>query len=206
MAGCGLAPIQRFTFYDHVHTTGLDVPQAPCARAALTLGKDHRCARARSTNWVAIPCSSKPEARSQIFGGWTTNSDIRAPTGWPPGGHTHIPPFRPLSRHRHATSREPCGSVALKLLCGPFGCFSRRSGAGPGQHSPRSWSALEEHPQSLTWMYAVCSRHLEGFCVFLFSDFLGLHDAQRHVLGSLLSEAASGKWPETAGRSAALGA
>ena len=25
-------------FYDHVHTTGLDVPQAPYARAALTLG------------------------------------------------------------------------------------------------------------------------------------------------------------------------
>eukprot|EP00439_Symbiodinium_sp_Y106_P034835 s424_g4.t1 len=33
LADCGL-------FYDHVHTTGLDVPQAPYARAALTLGKD----------------------------------------------------------------------------------------------------------------------------------------------------------------------
>eukprot|EP00434_Breviolum_minutum_P017348 symbB.v1.2.015315.t1/scaffold1138.1/size205980/14 len=40
LADCGLSPSQRFTFYDHVHTTGLDVQQAPYARAALTLGKD----------------------------------------------------------------------------------------------------------------------------------------------------------------------
>ena len=40
LQGCGLAPEERFTFYDHVHTTGLDVPQALSARAALTLGKD----------------------------------------------------------------------------------------------------------------------------------------------------------------------
>ncbi|CAK9074051.1 unnamed protein product [Durusdinium trenchii] len=40
LSECGLSSAQRFTFYDHVHTTGLDVPQAPYARAALTLGKD----------------------------------------------------------------------------------------------------------------------------------------------------------------------
>jgi hypothetical protein len=31
---------KRFTFYDQVHTTGMDIKQAPAARAALTLGKD----------------------------------------------------------------------------------------------------------------------------------------------------------------------
>ena len=39
-------------FYDHVHTTGLDVPQAPYARAALTLGwhlrRPNRHSRAQS--------------------------------------------------------------------------------------------------------------------------------------------------------------
>jgi hypothetical protein len=37
---CGLRPEQRFTFYDNVHTTGLDVPQAPNAVAVITVGKD----------------------------------------------------------------------------------------------------------------------------------------------------------------------
>jgi hypothetical protein len=37
---CGLRPEQRFTFYDNVHTTGLDVPQAPNALAVITIGKD----------------------------------------------------------------------------------------------------------------------------------------------------------------------
>ena len=31
---------KRFTFYDQVHTTGMDIRQAPGATAALTLGKD----------------------------------------------------------------------------------------------------------------------------------------------------------------------
>lgn len=37
---CGLHPTSRFTFYDQVHTTGMDIPQAIHARAAQTLGKD----------------------------------------------------------------------------------------------------------------------------------------------------------------------
>ena len=36
----GVDAERRFTFFDHVHTTGTDVPQPPHARAALTIGKD----------------------------------------------------------------------------------------------------------------------------------------------------------------------
>lgn len=37
---CGLHPAKRFTFYDQVHTTGMDIKQCVNARAVLTLGKD----------------------------------------------------------------------------------------------------------------------------------------------------------------------
>jgi hypothetical protein len=37
---CGLPLDRRFTFYDQIHTTGMDIKQAPNARAALTIGKD----------------------------------------------------------------------------------------------------------------------------------------------------------------------
>jgi hypothetical protein len=37
---CGIRPDKRFTFYDQVHTTGMDIKQAVNARAVLTLGKD----------------------------------------------------------------------------------------------------------------------------------------------------------------------
>ena len=37
---CGLDRAQRFSFFDQVHTTGMDIPQPLGARAALTLGKD----------------------------------------------------------------------------------------------------------------------------------------------------------------------
>ncbi|KAJ0406964.1 hypothetical protein P43SY_005197 [Pythium insidiosum] len=37
---CGLSPTKRFTFYDQVHTTGMDIKQCVNARAVLTLGKD----------------------------------------------------------------------------------------------------------------------------------------------------------------------
>ncbi len=36
----GLALNERFTFYDQVHTTGMDIKQPVDACAALTLGKD----------------------------------------------------------------------------------------------------------------------------------------------------------------------
>eukprot|EP00434_Breviolum_minutum_P030259 symbB.v1.2.026765.t1/scaffold2701.1/size72746/3 len=39
-AQCGLSPEQRFTFYDHVHTTGMDIKQPLLCTAALTLSKD----------------------------------------------------------------------------------------------------------------------------------------------------------------------
>ncbi|RMX67281.1 hypothetical protein DD238_002126 [Peronospora effusa] len=37
---CGLSPNKRFTFYDQVHTTGMDIKQCVNARAVVTLGKD----------------------------------------------------------------------------------------------------------------------------------------------------------------------
>ena len=37
---CGLAPSERFTFYDQVNTTGMDIPQPQASHAALTLSKD----------------------------------------------------------------------------------------------------------------------------------------------------------------------
>jgi hypothetical protein len=40
LADAGLAWNERFTFYDQVHTTGMDIKQAVDACAALTLGKD----------------------------------------------------------------------------------------------------------------------------------------------------------------------
>mmetsp|Transcript_34135 Transcript_34135/g.89813 ORF Transcript_34135/g.89813 Transcript_34135/m.89813 type:complete len:1087 (-) Transcript_34135:500-3760(-) len=36
----GLPPERRFTFYDQVHTTGMDIKQGPSARAVVTIGKD----------------------------------------------------------------------------------------------------------------------------------------------------------------------
>lgn len=40
LAQCGIALSRRFTFFDQVHTTGMDVKQTPTATAALTVGKD----------------------------------------------------------------------------------------------------------------------------------------------------------------------
>ena len=37
---CGLGAHERFTFFDQVHTTGMDIPQPLAACAMLTLGKD----------------------------------------------------------------------------------------------------------------------------------------------------------------------
>ena len=36
----GVPPERRFTFFDQVHTTGMDIPQTASANAVLTLGKD----------------------------------------------------------------------------------------------------------------------------------------------------------------------
>ena len=40
LSQCGLPWHRRFTFYDQVHTTGMDIKQAIMAHAAVTLGKD----------------------------------------------------------------------------------------------------------------------------------------------------------------------
>ncbi|KAF4723722.1 hypothetical protein FOZ62_009961, partial [Perkinsus olseni] len=40
LAHSGLAPSRRFTFYDHIHTTGMDIPQPAGCIGMLTLGKD----------------------------------------------------------------------------------------------------------------------------------------------------------------------
>ena len=45
---CGLDRAQRFSFFDQVHTTGMDIPQPLGARAALTLGKDVRAGSPRT--------------------------------------------------------------------------------------------------------------------------------------------------------------
>ena len=37
---CGLRPENRFTFFDQVHTTGMDIKQGPIAHAVVTVGKD----------------------------------------------------------------------------------------------------------------------------------------------------------------------
>ena len=40
LAQCGVSLDKRFTFYDQVHTTGMDIKQTPNAKAMLTIGKD----------------------------------------------------------------------------------------------------------------------------------------------------------------------
>jgi hypothetical protein len=40
LAQCGIPPERRFSFYDQVHTVGIDIAHAPNAVAAITLGKD----------------------------------------------------------------------------------------------------------------------------------------------------------------------
>ena len=40
LAGCGVSPQRRFTFFDQVHALGVDVEQTLSARAAMTIGKD----------------------------------------------------------------------------------------------------------------------------------------------------------------------
>ncbi len=37
---CGVSPENYFTFYDQVHTTGMDIKQGPTAHAIVTVGKD----------------------------------------------------------------------------------------------------------------------------------------------------------------------
>jgi hypothetical protein len=32
--------VYRFTFFDQIHTTGIDIKQTPTARAVITIGKD----------------------------------------------------------------------------------------------------------------------------------------------------------------------
>ena len=40
LSQCGVRPVKRFTFYDQVHTTGMDIKQAETASAVVTIGKD----------------------------------------------------------------------------------------------------------------------------------------------------------------------
>jgi len=37
---CGVAPSRRFSFFDQIHTTGIDIRHSPSSTAVLTLGKD----------------------------------------------------------------------------------------------------------------------------------------------------------------------
>eukprot|EP01052_Picozoa_sp_SAG31_P020107 SAG31_NODE_1497_length_8098_cov_4.445806_2_plen_778_part_00 len=40
LSKCSIPRSRRFTFFDQVHTTGMDIPQSLSAKAAITLGKD----------------------------------------------------------------------------------------------------------------------------------------------------------------------
>eukprot|EP00743_Colponemidia_sp_Colp-15_P012474 GILK01014219.1.p1 GENE.GILK01014219.1~~GILK01014219.1.p1 ORF type:complete len:1189 (-),score=141.64 GILK01014219.1:13-3165(-) len=40
LSQCGVALSRRFTFFDQVHTTGMDIKQSPTATAVVTIGKD----------------------------------------------------------------------------------------------------------------------------------------------------------------------
>eukprot|EP01012_Entosiphon_sulcatum_P024255 TRINITY_DN29428_c0_g1_i1.p1 TRINITY_DN29428_c0_g1~~TRINITY_DN29428_c0_g1_i1.p1 ORF type:complete len:4234 (+),score=586.19 TRINITY_DN29428_c0_g1_i1:35-12736(+) len=40
LSQCGVSLWRRFTFYDQIHTTGMDIKQAPTAAAVVTIGKD----------------------------------------------------------------------------------------------------------------------------------------------------------------------
>ena len=40
LAQCGINPERRFTFYDQIHTTGMDIKHATTAKAVITIGKD----------------------------------------------------------------------------------------------------------------------------------------------------------------------
>ena len=40
LSECGISRGERFTFYDQVHTTGMDIKQSLSACALLTIGKD----------------------------------------------------------------------------------------------------------------------------------------------------------------------
>ena len=40
LAGCGVSPQRRFTFFDQVHALGVDVDERYRVRAAMTIGKD----------------------------------------------------------------------------------------------------------------------------------------------------------------------
>ena len=40
LSQCGIEKHKRFSFYDQVHTTGMDIPQTQSAKAVVTLGKD----------------------------------------------------------------------------------------------------------------------------------------------------------------------
>ena len=40
LSACGIRDSKRFSFYDQVHTTGMDIPHSVTACAVITLGKD----------------------------------------------------------------------------------------------------------------------------------------------------------------------
>ena len=62
---------KRFTFYDQVHTTGMDIKQAAASQAAITLGKD-MCLRDyaqgawRMRSVMVFPTCQYPSPRSYL--------------------------------------------------------------------------------------------------------------------------------------------
>src|SRR4051812_21553827 len=60
---CGVSVAKRFTFYDQVHTTGMDIKQPLNAQAILTLGKDMPF-RDSPQSAAAAPAPSPPATTS----------------------------------------------------------------------------------------------------------------------------------------------
>ena len=72
LSRCGVAWNERFTFYDQVHTTGMDIKQAIDARAVCTLGKDMTLRESNGPRTRA-PCP-RPSRNPSL------NPSLKAPT------------------------------------------------------------------------------------------------------------------------------
>ena len=62
LAECGVALERRFSFYDQVHTTGMDIEQPLNAHAVLTLGKDMVFRDYAQASRPALPICPPPES------------------------------------------------------------------------------------------------------------------------------------------------
>lgn len=100
LADCGLQPVERFSFYDQVHSTGTDIKQCAQARCAVTLGKGMTLRDLAQGAWrmrgltlgQTIQLIVVPEVQKQID---STNTDTDSKQGSTPtpatGGAVALP-------------------------------------------------------------------------------------------------------------------